>query len=65
MFLEFSSTDKIYYSLNEIIAVLQKHNAEQEYAVSAKQLKKKKNINEIFKKVFTCVHENELKDCKN
>ena len=65
MSLKSSSTDKIYYSLDEVIAVLQKHSIKQEYAVSAKQLKKKKNIDEIFKKIFACMHESESKNCKN
>ena len=65
MSLESPSTDKIYYSLDKVTAVLQKHSIKQEYAVSAKQSKKRENISKIFKKVFACTHENELKNCKN
>ena len=65
MSLESPSTNKIYYSLDKATAALQKHSTEQGYAVSAKQLKKRENTDEIFKKVFACTHENESKNCKN
>ena len=63
--LESPSTDEIYYSLDEATAALQKHNTKQKYVISTKQLKKKKNIDKIFKKIFACMHENESKNCKN